>query len=58
MFAYWEYVGSDFAADMALMAEDPAMQAWWKICNPLQDPFPTRAEGEWWATMEEVFHID
>ena len=23
-----------------------------------QDPLPDRAEGEWWATMEEVFHQD
>lgn len=58
MFAYWEYVGSDFDADMTAMAEDMAMQAWWAICGPLQDPFDTRANGEWWAEMDQVFHID
>jgi len=26
--------------------------------KPLQQPIPTRAEGEWWANMEEVFHVD
>jgi L-rhamnose mutarotase len=57
MFAYWEYVGADLEADMTAMAQDPAMQAWWAICDPLQDPFATRADGEWWATMEQVFHI-
>jgi L-rhamnose mutarotase len=25
---------------------------------PLQSPLPTRANGEWWAGMEEVFHTD
>src|ERR1700744_5695857 len=56
LFAYWEYIGTDFAADMAKMAADPATQKWWDICMPLQNPLPTRADGEWWAGMEEVFH--
>jgi L-rhamnose mutarotase len=25
---------------------------------PLQEPLADRAEGEWWAAMEEVFHTD
>ncbi len=55
LFAYWEYVGSDFERDMAIMRENPAMQEWWKICDPLQQPLETRREGEWWAAMEPVF---
>ncbi|WP_417248281.1 L-rhamnose mutarotase [Celeribacter sp.] len=58
MFAYFEYVGEDFEADMAKMAADPVTQKWWDVCMPLQRPFDTRAEGEWWAEMEEVFHRD
>ena len=58
LFAYWEYHGSDFARDAAAMSQDPAMREWWKICDPLQEPLPTRAEGEWWARMVEVFHHD
>jgi len=58
LFAYYEYHGKDFAADMAKMAADPETQRWWAIMNPLQDPLPTRAEGEWWANMDEVFHTD
>lgn len=58
LFAYWEYAGADFAADMAAMAADPATQRWWEICMPLQAPLPTRATGEWWAAMAEVFHHD
>ncbi|MCB0110505.1 MAG: L-rhamnose mutarotase, partial [Caldilineaceae bacterium] len=58
LFAYFEYIGDDFAADMAKMAADPTTQEWWQVCTPLQDPLPTRAEGEWWATMDEVFHTD
>ena len=58
LFAYFEYVGDDFAADMAKMAADPETQRWWDLQMPCQAPIPTRAEGEWWATMEEVFHYD
>ena len=56
LFAYFEYVGDDFAADMAKMAADPKTQEWWAIMMPMQQPVATRAEGEWWAEMEEVFH--
>jgi len=58
LFAYFEYVGEDFAADMARMAADPKTQEWWAIMEPMQDPIETRADGEWWATMPEVFHTD
>ena len=58
LFAYFEYHGSDFAGDMARMAADPETQRWWALCIPMQDPVPTRAEGEHWATMPEVFHHD
>jgi len=58
LFAYFEYVGKDFDADMAKMAADPMTQKWWAVMKPLQDPFPNRAEGEWWSDMKEVFHAD
>jgi L-rhamnose mutarotase len=58
LFAYFEYVGEDFDADMAKMAADPLTQDWWDIMMPMQAPLETRAEGEWWANMEEVFHTD
>ncbi len=58
LFGFFEYHGSDFAADMAKMAADPLTQEWWAHCKPCQEPLETRAEGEWWANMEEVFHCD
>ena len=56
MFSYFEYHGTDFAADMAKMAADPKTQEWWSVCGPLQQPLDIRKPGEWWASMEEVFH--
>jgi L-rhamnose mutarotase len=58
LFSYFEYTGNDFQADMARMAADPVTQQWWELCKPCQDPLPDRATGEWWASMEEVFHQD
>ena len=58
LFGYWEYHGTDFAADAAKMAADRKTQEWWDVCMPCQEPFETRADGEWWAMMEEVFHHD
>jgi L-rhamnose mutarotase len=58
LFGYWEYHGSDFAADMALMAADKTNQEWWRLCSPCQVPLATRGEGAWWADMQEVFHCD
>jgi len=58
LFSYFEYVGDDFAGDMAKMAADPTTQKWWDVCMPCQKPLPDRGEGQWWAGMEEVFHCD
>ncbi len=58
LFAYFEYHGDDYAADMARMAADPQTQAWRAINEPLQSPLPTREAGEWWANMREIFHTE
>lgn len=58
LFSYFEYVGADYAADMAKMAADPKTQEWWALMKPMQAPLETRQPGEWWAEMEEVFHHD
>lgn len=55
LFSFFEYHGTDYAADMAKMAADPKTQEWWAVCMPCQAPLDTRKEGEWWANMEEVF---
>jgi L-rhamnose mutarotase len=58
LFAYFEYVGEDFAADMAAMAADPTVQEWWALTETMQEPFPERKPGDWWLTLQEVFHTD
>jgi L-rhamnose mutarotase len=58
LFAYFEYVGADFDADMLSMAADPATQRWWALMEPMQEKWPTAAPAEWWSNMTEVFHLD
>ena len=58
LFSYFEYYGADFAADMAKMAADPTTQRWWELCEPCQQPLEDRKSNEWWAGMQEVFHMD
>ena len=58
LFAYFEYVGGDFQADMRAMAADPATQRWWALMEPMQEKWPTATAEEWWSNMTEVFHAD
>lgn len=58
LFAYFEYVGDDFEADMARMKADETTRRWWTHTDPCQQPIETAGDGEWWAEMEEVFHTD
>ncbi len=58
LFAYMEYHGDDFDADMAKMGADETTQKWWDICAPMQNPVEDREDGEWWKTLKEVVHTD
>lgn len=57
IFGYFEYVGDDFAGDMAAIDNNPATLAWIKFTDAAcQVPIPTRKEGEWWADMKQIFY--
>jgi L-rhamnose mutarotase len=62
LFAYLEYHGTDFEADMAKMALDPKTREWWELTDPCQVPVEGNSsgslEGNWWTEMEELFHLD
>ena len=51
-FAFYEYSGVDYAADLAWLAEQPANQAWLALCDPMQIPFPGESG---WSMMEPIF---
>jgi len=57
LFSYFEYIGSDFKADMQKIGEDPETQRWWKETDPCQTPLPdAAASGKIWADAREVFY--
>lgn len=62
LFAYYEYTGVDYAADMAKIAADPTTRKWWMLTDPCQEPVEGASsgsvEGNWWIDMEELFHTD
>lgn len=58
LFGYFEYHGTDFVADVARMAADETTRRWWALTDPCQEGLESRAPGEWWAPMTEVFHHD
>ena len=55
LFAYYEYDGEDYEADMAKLAADPRNQEWLAMCDPMQIPFPGEKT---WAVMERVYYND
>lgn len=58
LFAYFEYVGNNFEADMKLMAAHEETQRWWDVVKPLMQPVETAGPEEFWADMQEIFHLD
>ncbi len=58
LFAYFEYIGEDYASDMAKMEAHGMTQRWWDLVKPLMDPLPGRGPGEFWAGMEEIFYLE
>lgn len=56
LFGYFEYTGTDFAADMARMGEDETTRLWWERTAACQVPIPTAGPDEQWVMMEEVFY--
>jgi L-rhamnose mutarotase len=50
-------VGTEYERDMKALA-DPTTREWWKLTDPMQEPLPTRKEGEWWAEMEPLLCFD
>jgi len=57
LFAYFEYHGEDFEADMAAVAADLVTQQWWKLTDPCQEPWPDRGTGGQWTDLPEIWHL-
>ena len=58
LFAYLEYHGINFEADMEIMAKDPRTIEWWRVTDPCQTPLSSARNNGKWSYMREVFHCD
>ena len=58
MFAYYEYHGADFDADMERMAADARTQDWWALCKPMMVPLASRKAGKFWVAMDRIFLME
>lgn len=58
LFGYWEYSGSDYAADMKVLGELSVTKRWLALTDPCQARLESATDGEWWSMMPEIFHLD
>lgn len=58
VFAYFEYVGEDYGADMAKMEADPVTQKWWQHTKPCFETFAIREDSEFYADMKPIFYFE
>lgn len=55
VFAYFEYVGENYDADMKKMAEDPITQEWWTHTKPCFEKYAFGSESEFYYDMQSIF---
>lgn len=58
LFAYYEYVGVDHAADLATVAADADTARWWVLTDQCQEQLPGTPEGSQWAPLVEIWHLE
>lgn len=58
VFAYFEYTGSDYGADMAKMEADPVTQEWWKHTKPCFEKFAMDDSDEFYSDMKQIFYFE
>ena len=57
LFNYFEYVGTDYPADMEKMAQDPVTQKWWAVTDPCFETYAFSETSEFCEDMKEIFHF-
>lgn len=56
VFAYFEYTGENYGADMEKMAKDPVTQAWWKRTKPCFETYAMDPRSEFYHDMKQIFY--
>jgi L-rhamnose mutarotase len=58
LFGYWEYTGTDYAADMQVLGDRAITRKWLALTDACQARLKSAGPDEWWSMMPEVFHLD
>ena len=58
LFGYWEYAGTDYAADMKVLGDLAVIKRWLALTDPCQARLASAPDTEWWSDMPEVYHLD
>ena len=58
LFAYFEYVGDDYDADMKKLSEYEICKKWWKITDPCFEKIDEDFKSKDFESMERIFHLD
>lgn len=56
VFAYFEYTGDDYEADMAKADLDPINREWWQHTKPCFEKFAIGPESEFYHDMKQIFY--
>ena len=58
LFGYWEYAGTDYAADMRVLDGLAISKKWLALTDPCQARLASAPQSEWWSMMPEIYHLD
>ena len=58
VFGYFEYIGTDYEADMAKMNADPITNEWWKLTRPCFTKFKADSESTFYEDMRQIFQYE
>lgn len=59
LFSYFEYDPDvDIDARRRAMRASPVLEPWLSLMNACQQPLANAGPNEWWASMDEIYHLD
>lgn len=58
VFAYFEYTGSDYAADMEKMAADSVTQEWWSYTKPCFTSYNNQSTEDFYEDTQSIFYLE
>lgn len=58
VFACYEYVGEDYAADMRKMSENPLNKKWWGLTRACFTKYKKDSKEAFYSDMKQIFYLE